>query len=283
MAGEALNVFISYSHQDEGLKDELVNYHLKRLQWDGKINTWQDRDIAAGAEWDEEIRHNLDKADIILMLVTRHFLASEYCYGKEMMRAIERHEQGTARVISVILSPCVWEDTPFQKLQVLPKDCKPVTLWENREEAFVDVELGIRRVVDSLHAERQPAEVMERLQLAEERQRQIEAERQRQQPEAETQLERKKQATEQLRRQQEAERLQRETEAERQRNQQIAKNNNDTTNPTNKDNAITVKIFIFFLIVSTSTFYLIIRPLSQGSTIIPNFTPQKQNLKDTEN
>jgi hypothetical protein len=51
MAGEALDVFISYSHQDEDLKDELVNYHLKLLQRDGKINTWQDRDIEAGAEW----------------------------------------------------------------------------------------------------------------------------------------------------------------------------------------------------------------------------------------
>ena len=86
----------------KGSKDELVNYHLKLLQREGKINTWQDRDIEAGALWDEEIRNNLDKADIILMLVTRHFLASDYCYGKEMMRAIERHEQGAVRVISVI-------------------------------------------------------------------------------------------------------------------------------------------------------------------------------------
>jgi formylglycine-generating enzyme required for sulfatase activity len=174
MAGEALDVFISYSHQDEDLKDELVNYHLKLLQRDGKINTWQDRDIEAGAVWDEEIRNNLDKADIILMLVTRHFLASDYCYGKEMMRAIKRHEQGTARVISVILSPCSWQYTPFQKLQVLPKDGNPVTRWADKAEAFLDVELGIRRVVDSIIDKRQEQE----RRAAEQRQReQVEAAR----------------------------------------------------------------------------------------------------------
>jgi formylglycine-generating enzyme required for sulfatase activity len=161
MAGEALNVFISYSHQDEGLKDELVNYHLKLLQRDGKINTWQDRNIEAGAVWDEEIRNNLKKADIILMLVTRQFLASDYCYGKEMMRAIKRHEEGTARVISVILGPCSWQYTPFQKLQVLPQDGKPVTRWADQADAFLDIELGIRQVVDSLIAERQAAEAQQ--------------------------------------------------------------------------------------------------------------------------
>jgi hypothetical protein len=80
MAGEALDVFISYSHRDEGLKDELVNYHLKLLQREGKINTWLDRNIEAGAEWAEEIRLNLEKADIVLLLITRHFLASDHCY-----------------------------------------------------------------------------------------------------------------------------------------------------------------------------------------------------------
>ncbi|NJL50145.1 MAG: toll/interleukin-1 receptor domain-containing protein [Leptolyngbyaceae cyanobacterium SM2_5_2] len=83
MAGEALDIFISYSHRDEGLKDELVNYHLKPLKRDGKINTWQDRDIEAGAEWAEEIKTNLEKADIVLLLITRHFLASDYCYEKK--------------------------------------------------------------------------------------------------------------------------------------------------------------------------------------------------------
>lgn len=93
MAGEALDVFISYSHRDAGLKDELVNYPLKRLQRQGKINTWRDCTIESGTEWAEEVRTNLEKADIVLLLVTRHFLAAD-CYEKEMRRVVQRHYEG---------------------------------------------------------------------------------------------------------------------------------------------------------------------------------------------
>jgi hypothetical protein len=144
MAGEALDVFISYSRRDEGLKDELVNYHLKLLQREGKINTWQDRDIEAGVEWATEIKTNLEKADIVLLLITRHFLASDYCYETEMQRAVQRHYDGTARVIPIIMETCGWQYSNFKQLQVLPKDGKPVTSWANRADGFFDVEEGIR-------------------------------------------------------------------------------------------------------------------------------------------
>jgi hypothetical protein len=67
-----------------------------------------------------------------------------------MERAIQRHNEGTARVIPIILRPVDWKDTPFSKLQVLPKDAKPVTKWSDRDMAFVDVVSGIRKAVDSL-------------------------------------------------------------------------------------------------------------------------------------
>ena len=153
MADEALDVFISYSRQDEAIKNELVDYHLKRLQREGKINTWQDRDIEAGAEWAQAIKTNLEKADVVLLLVTHYFLAADYCYETEMQRAVQRHEEGTARVIPIILRPCSWEESEFKKLQVLPTDGKPVTSWTNPEEAFLIVEKGIRQVVDALNGE----------------------------------------------------------------------------------------------------------------------------------
>jgi hypothetical protein len=77
-------------------------------------------------------------------------MASDYCYDVEMERAIERHNEGNARVIPIILRPCDWQGSPFSKLQVLPKEAKPVTLWVDRDSAFLDVVKGICRVVDSL-------------------------------------------------------------------------------------------------------------------------------------
>lgn len=144
-----IHVFISYSHRDEAFKDDLV-VHLANLKRQGKITAWQDRDIEAGAEWDEAIKQALEGAQVILMLITPRFMASDYCYDQEMQRALERHEAGTARVIPIIIKPVDWQGSPFSKLQVLPKDAKPVTQWGDQDEAFLNVVQGIRRAVESL-------------------------------------------------------------------------------------------------------------------------------------
>jgi hypothetical protein len=144
-----LKVFISYSHKDEALKEEL-EVHLASLKREGAIEPWQDRDIEAGEEWDDEIRKALEAAQIILLLITPRFLASRYCFDEETRRAMERHQEGTARVIPIIIKPSDWQTSPFSKLQVLPKEGKPVTRWEDQDEAFLNVVQGIRRVVASL-------------------------------------------------------------------------------------------------------------------------------------
>jgi len=146
---EPIEVFISYSHKDESLKDDLY-MHLANLTRQGKIKPWQDRSIEAGIEWDAEIKARLESAVVILLLITPRFIASEYCFDKEMQRAMERHATGTARVIPIIMKPCDWQDTPFSKLQVLPKDAKPVTSWSDQDEAFLNVVHGIRRAVESM-------------------------------------------------------------------------------------------------------------------------------------
>lgn len=146
---EPIEVFVAYSHKDEPLKDELC-LHLSNLKRQGKIKPWQDRAIQAGDEWDVEIRDRLEAADIILLLITPRFIASNYCVEEETQRAMERHEEGTARVIPIMMQSCDWEGTPFQKLQTLPKNAKPVTLWDDRDEAMVHVVTGIRSVVESL-------------------------------------------------------------------------------------------------------------------------------------
>lgn len=150
---QPLSVFISYSHRDEEFKDELV-VHLANLKRQGKIRAWQDRDIEAGAEWDAEIQQQLEAAEVILLLITPRFLASDYCFDLEMQRAVQRHNEGTARVIPIIVKPCDWQGTPFSKLQVVPKDAKPITKWDDQDDAFLNVVQGIRRAVESLQAKK---------------------------------------------------------------------------------------------------------------------------------
>jgi hypothetical protein len=149
-----LSVFFSYSHKDETLRDELAK-HLSILQRQGVIQTWHDRRISAGTEWAGQIDDNLNTADIILLLISSDFLASTYCYDVELKRAMERHEEKTARVIPVILRAVDWHDASFGELQALPKDAKPITSWSNQDEAFADVAKGIRNAVADIKNERQ--------------------------------------------------------------------------------------------------------------------------------
>lgn len=142
-----VEVFFSYSHRDEDVRDELAK-HLSSLKRNGQIDTWYDRAIEAGAEWQTEIEQRLNQADIILLLVSPDFLASNYCYEIEVKRAMERHEAGEARVIPVIVRPVDWRDAPFGKLQALPKDAKPIKSWLNQDEALLDIAQEIRHVLE---------------------------------------------------------------------------------------------------------------------------------------
>lgn len=140
------SLFFSYSHADESLRDQL-EVHLAMLKRDGLINTWHDRRIDAGDTLDDSIDEKLEQAEVILLLVSANFIASEYCYSREMSRALERSSNREARVIPVILRACDWHSAPFGKLLALPTDARPVTSWPNQDEAFTDVVRGIRNAV----------------------------------------------------------------------------------------------------------------------------------------
>lgn len=103
--------------------------------------------ISAGTEWKDQIDARLDSADLILLLVSPDFLASDYCYDVELQRALERHIAGEARVIPIIVRPVDWHEAPFAKLQALPRDGKPISTWARRDEAYKDVVTGIRGAV----------------------------------------------------------------------------------------------------------------------------------------
>ena len=142
-------LFFSYSHKDEDLRDQLET-HLSTLKRQGLLETWHDRRITAGDEIDSAIMGELERADIILFLVSPDFIASDYCYDMEVRRALERHEQREARTIPVILRPCDWHPTPFGKLLGTPTDGKAITRWPDRDEAFLGVTLAIRKAVEGM-------------------------------------------------------------------------------------------------------------------------------------
>ncbi len=137
------SVFFSYSHADETHRDQLEK-QLSMLKRQGVIDVWHDRRIGAGQEVDKAIDEHVNSDDIILLLVSADFLASNYCYEIEMNRAMERHEAGEAIVIPVILRACDWHHAPFGKLKAVPRDGKPITQWADIDEAFLEVAKAVR-------------------------------------------------------------------------------------------------------------------------------------------
>lgn len=141
-------LFFSYSHKDEELRNAL-EVHLAMLKRQGLIEAFHDRRIVAGEPLDEAIDAYLETADVILCLVSPDFIASEYCYSREMGRTLERHKAGEASVVPVILRHCEWQQTPLKGLRGTPRDNKPVKAWADLDEALNDVALDIRRAVEA--------------------------------------------------------------------------------------------------------------------------------------
>jgi replicative DNA helicase len=147
LSKEKVSVFFTYSHKDEEHK-EALQAHLSGLQRSGKIKTWNDRKINPGDSWENEIDQNLNEAEIIIALISSDFINSNYCYGIELKRALEKNHDKSAILLPIFVRPCVWKDAPFAKIQGLPKDANPVTSWRNIDEAWMDVAEGIKGAVE---------------------------------------------------------------------------------------------------------------------------------------
>ncbi len=155
----AVKIFFCYAHEDEELLNKLKS-HLRSLQRQGLIEFWYDRNISAGTEWEQKIDEHLNTAQIILLLISSDFIDSDYCYSIEMKRAIERHANGEAHVIPIILRHVYWQGI-LGNLQALPTDAKPVTSshWHTLDEAFLDVIEGILKTIRELHEQPSIGEV----------------------------------------------------------------------------------------------------------------------------
>ncbi len=150
------HVFFSYSHADEDLRNELEK-HLSILRREGVITTWHDRRIDPGENLHGQIDDQLNRADVVLLLISADFLASDYCYDVEMKHAMERHKQGAVRVVPVILRPCDWQNAPFGSLMAVPPDGKPVTKHATLDDGFLEVARAIRRIAGPVQPLETPA------------------------------------------------------------------------------------------------------------------------------
>lgn len=149
-----LRVFVSYCHQDELYLGELEK-HLTTLKRENLISTWHDRKIVPGQEWEKAIDGALQDSDVYVFLVSPDFVASEYCIEKEVSVALSKHNTGQAIVIPIVVRPVDWLSTPLGKIQALPKDANPISVWGDKDQAWLEVVRGIRLAISDLGRQRE--------------------------------------------------------------------------------------------------------------------------------
>lgn len=144
-------IFVSYAHEDQDLKREL-DKHLTVLRRSSKVSVWSDGDITPGEEWDDAIMTALHDANIILLLVSVDFNATDFIWERELSIAMRRHHDGTARVVPVILRRCDWASQPYARLQALPPNATPVSEYADPDRAYTEIVLGLAGVIDYMNA-----------------------------------------------------------------------------------------------------------------------------------
>lgn len=157
-----MKAFISYSHVDEHYVERLQK-HLAMLKRDGSVESFYDRDIHVGDSLNEEIFRNLADSQIFIAVVSPDFIASNYCYERELATALQMHEAGRIRVVSVIVEPCEWEKSPLGGFLVAPKDGKPIAEWDNENAAFLNATSEIRRIAEAFSSRQQRSPIDESL------------------------------------------------------------------------------------------------------------------------
>ncbi len=134
------NIFIAYAKADEDIL-ELLRKHLTSLERTEGVKIWYDGKIGLGEEWMEATQEAMANADIILLLVSADFIASDFSYEYQMKQALEFHAAGKAMVIPVIIRDCAWENMPFSQLKVLPLNGVHATssVWDTPDEPYVEI------------------------------------------------------------------------------------------------------------------------------------------------
>ena len=144
-----LLVFIAYSRKDGEIKDRIID-SLKPMMNSGILKVWYDQEVNPGDDWADLILKYLKKADLVLPILSRDFLASGPCL-EESKTALKEHAKGKVAIIPIIARTCDWKITPLRPFQALPENGKHVVGggWNSSDAAYQSILEGIRKWVNS--------------------------------------------------------------------------------------------------------------------------------------
>lgn len=148
-ANHSLKIFISYAKEDASSRDTLTR-QLASLRRSGKVEIWSDNQIDLGTDWSDVTKERLRQADIILLLISEDFMASDHIWDNQLKESLERRDNGEAvMLVPILVRSCDVKNTVLDNIQGLPRDKKAITLSANLDEAWFQVASEIRQMVEN--------------------------------------------------------------------------------------------------------------------------------------
>ncbi|MDQ2888161.1 MAG: TIR domain-containing protein [Chloroflexota bacterium] len=155
-------IFLAFTSEDGSFHKDLVT-QLASLRQGGIIDNWHEYEIPVAEIWQQVEKERLTQADIILLLISPDFIASDYYYSVQMKQALERNAAGDARVIPILCRPVYLEDLPIARLPILPRSdlgrIKAVSEWENKDSAYAEIVREVREAIAELFGASPPIQV----------------------------------------------------------------------------------------------------------------------------
>lgn len=142
-------IFISYCHEDKKWFDELKLY-LKPYEKRKLLSVWDDTRISAGALWKDEIKTALDRTKVAVLLVTQHFMASDFIQDEELPDFLEASQKEGLLILWIPVSASTYRDSPLAHIQAAAEPGKPLDTLDSsaRNMAWVHISDRIKAAVN---------------------------------------------------------------------------------------------------------------------------------------
>ncbi len=135
------HIFIAYASEDEAAYKTLMS-QLKVLAKEIPIETWGKAELMPGTKIQTTTDTELQRADIVLILVSAKLLTSESYLN------LQSQVQASTTVVPVLLRACLWESDPFLKdRQPLPKSQQYISQADDEDKAYTEIAQEIKKMV----------------------------------------------------------------------------------------------------------------------------------------
>lgn len=148
---QPVKVFISYARAERRTVEKIYNYCFSSRQFTtyGKTFLWEpwwDDHLKPAQLWDSVIRDKLIDADVVVCMLSKKFLSSEYIMEKEVPLALKRQQESGIAILGVMLEPCDYQKSGLGKIQLTPMNSgrpKAFRNWSPRKDAYKYIKNGL--------------------------------------------------------------------------------------------------------------------------------------------